>query len=197
MFLKRNKNFYYIILVIIFSFKNSLAADDNINQIIKYLSSINNFSVSFIQEDVDNISEGKISVGDQRIRVDYLSPSKIIIILSKNKGMYYNIELDEDEFFDTRDTSAWFFFEIFNNPNFFLESNVEIKNNNIILEKQGKLKDNESYLLKLYFEKNPTNLRKITLDLDEYNLSLSVFGHNYNANFDKNFFKLINPSFFY
>jgi hypothetical protein len=123
MFLKKNKNLYYIILVIIFSFKNSLAADDNINQIIKYLSSINNFSVSFIQEDVDNISEGKISVGDQRIRVDYLSPSKIIIILSKNKGMYYNIELDEDEFFDTRDTSAWFFFEIFNNPNFFLESN--------------------------------------------------------------------------
>ena len=41
-----------------------------------------------------------------------------MIVLDQDRGMYYNYELDEDEFFNPKDTSAWFFFEIFKNKKF-------------------------------------------------------------------------------
>ena len=50
--------------------------------------------------------------------------------------MYYNYDLDEDEFFDPRDTSAWFF-EIFNNLDFFVNSKISIDENNIIIKKEA------------------------------------------------------------
>ena len=52
------------------------------------------------------------------------SIKKILIILDENKAMYYNYDLDEDEFFNPKDTSAWFFFEIFKNPKIFLKSEI-------------------------------------------------------------------------
>ena len=137
----------------------------------------------------------KISIGDERVRVDYTSPTKILIIISNNKAMYYNYDLDEDEFFDPRDTSAWFFFEIFNNLDFFVNSPISIDENNIIIKKEGSLND-ENYKLTIFFENKPLTIRKIELAIGERELILSFFNHNYFENFNKNYFKLINPSFF-
>ena len=109
--------------------------------------------------------------------------------------MYYNYDLQEDEFFDPKDTSAWFFFEIFNNMMFLQDSIVTNDKNNLILTKNG-VNDDQRYTLKIYFENNPLVLRRVDLELDEIFLSLSFFNHDYNAKFDKNAFKLINPSFF-
>ena len=109
--------------------------------------------------------------------------------------MYYNYDLDEDEFFDPRDTSAWFFFEIFNNLDFFINSKISIDQNNIIIKKEGSLND-ENYELTIFFENKPLTIRKIELAIGERELILSFFNHNYFANFNKNYFKLINPSFF-
>ena len=109
--------------------------------------------------------------------------------------MYYNYDLDEDEFFDPRDTSAWFFFEIFNNLDFFVNSQVSIDENNIIIIKRGSLND-EDYKLTIFFENKPLTIRKIELEFGERELVLSFFNHNYFENFDKSYFKLINPSFF-
>ena len=36
-------------------------------------------------------------------------PNKILIILDEDKAMYYDYELEEDEFFDPKNTSSWFF----------------------------------------------------------------------------------------
>ena len=46
---------------------------------------------------------------EQRVRVEYDYPTKILIILDENKAMYYDYELNEDEFFDPKKTIAWFF----------------------------------------------------------------------------------------
>ena len=47
-----------------------------------------------------------------------------------------------------------------------------------------------------YFENSPMILRKINLILDDTNMSLSIFNHKHEENYDENYFKLINPTFF-
>tara|TARA_B100001287_G_scaffold210168_1_gene179018 strand:+ start:1871 stop:2461 length:591 start_codon:yes stop_codon:yes gene_type:complete len=195
MFLRKNKFNVVIVFIIIFIQNICNSNEIPLTKAVNYLKDLNNFSVSFIQSDDFEISEGKISFSKNRLRVDYSYPSKILIILSKNKAMYYNYELDEDEFFDPRNTSAWFFFEIFNNPDFFLDAKVRSKENSIILEKNG-LNQSEEYKLKLYFENNPFLIRKIELNYQGTKMVLSVSNHNFEESFNKNFFKLINPSIF-
>jgi len=195
MFLKKN-SFSIVFFLITFFLKNTIYAETKNNLIIiDYLQNLDEFSANFIQDKDGSISEGRISIGLKRVRVDYETPSRILIILSENKGMYYNYDLDEDEFFNPADTSAGFFFNIFNNQNFFTDSKLIKKNNLLILEKKGVLEENE-YKIKISFEDNPLILRKIQLLIDDDELILSIFNHNFNAKFDKNFFKLINPSFF-
>ena len=194
MYLKNKTVFILIILNIFFS-KAYASSNQEIGNISNYISSLKNFSVSFLQKESGEFSEGKISIGDERVRVDYTSPTKILIIISNNKAMYYNYDLDEDEFFDPRDTSAWFFFEIFNNLDFFVNSPISIDENNIIIKKEGSLND-ENYKLTIFFENKPLTIRKIELAIGERELILSFFNHNYFENFNKNYFKLINPSFF-
>ena len=196
MFLKKSKNLIYLIILLLLTIKQSHSNNHYINEITQYLESIKSLSVSFIQNEDGQISEGVISIGENRLRVDYFSPTKFIIIVSKNKGMYYNIDLDEDEFFDPNNTSARFFFDIFHNPKFFFDGKVFRENASITLEKGGLTEDGNNYNIKLLFEDNPFNLKKIDLFFDVSNLSLSIFGHNYNPTFNKKHFKLINPSFF-
>ena len=196
MFLKKNSFALCLFLVLFFNSKSSFTSDNGLSKLIEYLDSIEKFSVSFIQQQDNEISEGKISIEKDRVRVDYLSPSNIIVILSADKAMYYNVELDEDEFFNPKDTSAWFFFEIFNNFNFFLDGNKKVKDGNIVLTKKGEFNNDNDYKLELFFEEKPVELRKIVLELNGLIMTLSIFGHNYNEQFDKNYFKLINPKFF-
>ena len=131
MYLKNNKILIILIFFFILLTKSAISNEKNIIDLINYLNSLKNFKVSFIQDDIENISEGDIAIGKQRVRIDYFEPSKILIILSENKGMYYNYELDEDEFFSTKKTSAWFFFEIFKNPEFFEKIPKFCRNNDI------------------------------------------------------------------
>ena len=107
--------------------------------------------------------------------------------------MYYNYELEEDEFFNPKNTNAWFFYDIFRNPNFFEDSEIKLKNNEIILEKSGFNNEQTKYLINIYFENNPLILRKIEVYVNDEFLQISIFNHTYNENFDKDFFKLINP----
>ncbi|MDC3131878.1 outer membrane lipoprotein carrier protein LolA [Pelagibacteraceae bacterium] len=195
MSLKKNKIFFYVIFCI-FIFSNTVSSEkSNIERIKVYLNQLEFFSASFIQNDNEIISEGNIYVGDKRVRVEYNSPTKILIILDKNKAMYYNYELDEDEFFDPNDTAAWFFYDIFNNPAFFNDASILKISNNIVLEKSG-FTENEFFKIKIYFEDKPLILRSIKLFLENEYIELSIFNHKYNETFDRNFFKLINPNFF-
>ena len=127
--------------------------------------------------------------------MEYFSPTKILIVLDEDKAMYYNYDLDEDEFFNPRNTSAWFFFDIFNNPMFLNDSFIETNDNNIALKKYGENEFGE-YEINILFENNPLIIRKIELVLEDTYLILSIFNHRSDRVFDKNFFKLINPSFF-
>ena len=115
--------------------------------------------------------------------------------MDSDKAMYYNYELEEDEFFNPKDTNAWFFYEIFRNPVFFLDSLLEVQNNELIIEKNGVNIEGSRYLIRVIFEKNPITLRGVEFFFNEDFLKLSIYNHNYNEDFDEGFFKLINPKF--
>ena len=194
MFSKNEKylSYFYIILFLILSHKVESNTDIRI-KILDYLNSIQNFSASFIQNDNENLSEGRVYIGEKRVRAEYLSPSKILIVLDEDKAMYYNYELEEDEFFNPKNTNAWFFYDIFRNPNFFEDSKIKLKNKEIILEKSGFDNEQTEYLINVYFENNPMILRKIEVYINNEFLQISIFNHSYNEDFDKDLFKLINP----
>ena len=195
MFLKKNKFHYIIILIFFLIKKNGFTETNEHIEIIKYLSNFENFSASFIQTQNYEISEGVISIGDSRVRTDYKKPSEIIIILDEDKGMYYNVDLQESEFFDPRDSFAWFFFKVFKNPEFLIDdSEINKFDNNIVIEKNGEGENN--YNLKVFFENKPLVIRKIELNIDEQSLTLTLFEHKYNNKFKEKYFKLIAPSFF-
>ena len=194
MFSKNEKylSYFYIIVFLILSFK----VDSNTNikiKILDYLKSLQYFSASFIQNDNETLSEGKVYIGKKRLRAEYLSPSKILIVLDEDKAMYYNYELEEDEFFNPKNTNAWFFYDIFRNPYFFEDSEIIVKDKEIILKKSGFDNEGTKYLINVYFENSPVILRKIEVFINDTFLQISIFDHNYNENFDKNFFKLISP----
>ena len=194
MFSKNEKylSFFFIILFLILSLE--VESDTNVkNKISNYLNSIQNFSASFIQSDNQTLSEGKVYIGKKRVRVEYLSPSKILIVLDEDKAMYYNYDLEEDQFFNPKKTNAWFFYDIFRNPYFFEDSKIVIKDKEIILEKSGFDKEDTKYVINVYFENSPMILRKIQVLINDEFIQISIFDHNYNEDFEKNFFKLINP----
>ncbi len=61
------------------------------------------------------------------------------------------------------------------------------------LKKKGVDDEGTKYLINIYFENNPVILRKIEVVINDEFIQMSIFNHNYNMDFDKNFFKLINP----
>ncbi len=186
-------NFFIIIYLL-----TPVLAFSNSNEKIKalnYLNSLKYFSASFLQNDGVNLSEGKVYIGEKRVRAEYFSPTKILIILDENKAMYYDYELEEDEFFNPKNTNAWFFYDIFRNPLFFEDAKYEVKNNELVIEKKGLDVEKNSYLIRVFFEKNPMVLRAIEVMINDDFLKLSIYNHSYNEIYEGDFFKLINPKF--
>ncbi len=196
MFLKNELYLLYILVIVFyfFTFKAYSASEDKA-EALKYLSSLSDFSASFLQSDGENLSEGRVYIGKKRVRAEYFLPTKILIILSENKAMYYDYVLEEDEFFNPKNTNAWFFYDIFRNPYFFENAKVEVKNNELLLEKKGIDNEENNFVIRVIFEKQPLILRGIEVIINDDILKLSIYNHSYNEFFDKNFFKLINPNF--
>ena len=197
MYLKNEKYIFNIIIIIFLLFSHNVySTNSEKTKILTHLNELKNFSASFIQTDSENLSEGKVFVGNKRVRAEYFSPTKILIILDENKAMYYNYELEEDEFFNPKNTNAWFFYDIFRNPLFFTDGTIEVKDNELILKKNGFDIEDRKFQIKVYFEKSPLVLRAVELKIENEVVKLSIYNHNYNEEFDKNLFKLINPKYF-
>jgi len=193
-FLKKNKLiiFFKIILLVFLAKPLFANTTDKKEILINYMQNIKNFSANFIQSDGQSIEEGIVYIGKDRIRVDYLNPSKITIVMDQTKAMYVNYDLREVQYFDPQDSAAGVFINIFKN-NFFLEgASIDSQNKNMLLKKEGKI-DNDKFTLLISFEKNPDILRKIILEYNSNYNSVMLSNHNFNATFNKKFFTLANP----
>ena len=157
-----------------------------------YVKNSNEFSSEFIQISNESLSDGFLYLSKERIKIEYIKPSKITIILTQSKAMYFNHELDEVEYFNPKKTIGNIFYQIFYDDNFFKETELSIKTNSITAIKKIGI-DEEDVILNIYFEKKPLILRKIEIEKNNEKIIFSISNINYNPNFDKNFFSMASP----
>ena len=98
MFLKKN-SFYLFVFIIIFTHKPVFSKEELSQKIINYLNNLENFSVSFVQLENQDIKEGVISIGENsEIKAEKISISNSLIglaikdnsILNLNKVSFQN-----------------------------------------------------------------------------------------------------------
>jgi len=157
-----------------------------------YIKKSNELSAQFIQVSSESLSDGFLYLDKERIRIEYVEPSKITIILTKSKAMYFNHDLNEVEYFNATKTIGNIFYKIFYDKNFFKETELLIKKNSITAVKNIRI-DEDDVALNVYFEQNPLILRKIEIKKNNENIIFSISNINHNPNFDKNFFSMIDP----
>lgn len=184
-----------ILLLIFLNFKASSEELESNNKkiLIEYFNKFNEFSSMFIQSNGKTLEEGNIYFQNKRIRIEYYNPSNLLLVIAKNKAMYFNQDLQEVEYFNPEKTVAKIFFDIFYD-NFFLENaSYKEKNQSIYLEKKIKLSSQENIELTIIFEKNPLIIRKILIKDSAETTSYSIINPKFNLNLKKNFFSMANP----
>lgn len=183
---------FFFFLSCFFFTLHSYGIETSNNKIIKYFDDFESFSANFIQVNESTIVEGKFFFNNKRIRVDYLNPSKIILIIDKKKAMYLNIDLEEIQYFNPQESTAEIFYNIFFSKNITNNATIQENSNSIKLIKEI-IKKNQKITLKLTFEKKPINLRKIQILTDDEEINFGIFSYNFNPNFDIKFFSMANP----
>jgi len=193
------KRFRFFSLVFFFSiFLNSynvVAEENDFNirsEVIIYLTNIKEFSSSFIQHDGDSLQQGEFFLKRNRLRVEYSTPKKIVLIVKENNAMYYNIDLEEVEYFNPKKTPASIFFNFFYDEEYLKDSKIYHDKNFLAFEKTIVIDDNKN-LVKFFFEKSPLKLRKIQIKNSEGITSFTIINPNYNPDLNDKLFSLANP----
>ena len=198
MYLQRinKKIFYFLFLFIVFLTLNQSRGNQNIlsSQISNYFFKINNFTSKFIQSDSDGIQEGNIYLSNKvkRIKIHYTEPSNIIFVLKDNKAMYFNVDLEEVEYFSTKNSIADVFFNVFYDEEFFYNSEIVEKKNTIEIKKIISTKEEKREIL-LFFEKSPLIIKQIKIRENDGYRVMTFINPNFNISFRENFFSIANP----
>ena len=200
MYLQRisKKIFYFLFpfLIIVFLIPNQGKGDQNFlsSQISNYFFKINNFTSKFVQSDSDGIQEGNIYLSNKvkRIKIHYTEPSNIIFVLKDNKAMYFNVDLEEVEYFNTKNSIADIFFNVFYDKEFFYNSKIVEKKNTIEIKKIISTNEESKEIL-IFFEKNPLIIKQIKIKEGEGYRVMTFINPNFNTSFRENFFSIANP----
>ena len=197
MYLKKRFRFISLIFFFLFLFNNyNLIAEENESNIrskvIVYLTNIKEFSSSFIQHDGDSLQQGEFFLKRNRLRVEYSSPKKIVLIVKENNAMYYNIDLEEVEYFNPKKSPASIFFNFFYDKEYLKDSKIYHDKNFFSFEKTILIDDNKN-LVRFFFEKSPLKLRKIEIKNSEGTTSFTIINPDYNPNLNDKLFSLANP----
>ena len=194
-FLKKvfDLKFIKLLVVLIFlSFPAKNKESNSLNDALTYLKNLDEFSSSFLQIQDNDISEGLIYIKGNRIRIEYTSPSNLVFILKENKGMYYNKELEEVQYFNPKNTIGKFFINLFNNDDFLSNSTIEKREGYFYILKEIQF-DDVIYKITIYFEENPFQLRKLEIANDIDVTAFTILNHNYNPDLNDKIFSLANP----
>ena len=197
--LRINKKIFYFLflfLFIVFLTLNQSRGNQNIlsSQISSYFFKINNFTSKFIQSDSDGIQEGNIYLSNKvkRIKIHYTEPSNIIFVLKDNKAMYFNVDLEEVEYFSTKNSIADVFFNVFYDEEFFYNSEIVEKKNTIEIKKIISTKEEKREIL-LFFEKSPLIIKQIKIKENNGYRVMTFINPNFNISYRENFFSIANP----
>ena len=188
--LKKQINFKTItFLLLVIFFSKNLNSEELIVKINIYLEELVSFSSKFIQSDGYSLEEGTLYIKDDLVRLDYANPNRTLKI-NKEKGVYINHELKEEEFFSTKKNIIKIFYDIFSKENFFSSLPSKEHNNQIMFEKNIII-DSTNTNLKIFFEIKPLLLRKIITTTENNYISISFYDHNFNALFEEDFFSFV------
>ncbi len=188
--LKKQINFKAIaFLLIVIFFSKNLSSKELNTKIDAYLEELVSFSSKFIQSDGNSLEEGNIYIKDDLIRLDYTDPDRTLKI-NKEKGVYINHALREEEFFSTKKSSIKTFYDIFLEESFFSSLPSKESYNQIVFEKNIII-DSTNTNLKIFFEIKPLLLRKIITKTKNNYISISFYDHNFNAVFETDFFSFV------
>ena len=186
------KKINLLVIFLIICFSKNLVAENISAKLINYNKSLKNSSALFIQTNGESVEEGVIYFGDERIKIDYIKPTKLTLILSEKKGVYINHELKESQYFNTNKSYVRVFFKIFNKNKFTDKSNITVSENTIQISESVDL-DNNFYNIKIMYENDPIKLRKIKVLNGGEMLDLGFFNFNIEKKFRKNFFSMVDP----
>ena len=180
----------YLILIVIVVFSQNLIADTVKSKILKYNNNLHNTSAVFIQNDEESLEEGIIYFGVSRIKLDYIKPQRLTIILSERKGIYINHNLKESQFFNTKKSYIRIFFKFLKGKDF--SEKINISKNFIELSDNFILNKNQ-YKIKIVYENKPIKLRKIEILENNKKTEIGFSNHNNLKVFEKNFFSMVDP----
>ena len=106
--------------------------------------------------------------------------------------MYYNVDLEEVEYFNTKNSIADIFFNVFYDKDFFNNSKIVEKKNTIEIKKIVSTNEENVEVL-LYFEKNPLLIKQIKIKENEGYRVMTFINPNFNISFRESFFSIANP----
>ena len=181
-----------VILFISLCFSCAVSAENIFERINIYNEKLKKSSVNFIQTNINEIQEGIIFFGDDRIKIIYTKPQNITIILSEKKGIYINHELQESQFFRTKNSYINFFFNIFHNKKYLENTTIKELSDKIEIDEKINL-DNVIYNIKLVYENNPIQLRRLEIIKNNEKTQMGFFNQSFEQKFEKKFFSMIDP----
>tara|TARA_B100000029_G_C17522576_1_gene940456 strand:+ start:558 stop:1181 length:624 start_codon:yes stop_codon:yes gene_type:complete len=198
-YLKRNSFLILFLLSLFFLLIIKIAkSEENENKklvifkLSEYLKNVSEFSSRFIQTSEGDLQEGKFYLKNNRLRIDYETPNNIIIIVKKNNAMYFNVDLEEVQYFNPKNTIAEIFFELFYDSDFFNDAIIISQENSYMLTKNYIIKDQKNQI-EIFFEKTPLIIRKIKVTNPDGETTFGIIDVNYNPNLNDKIFSLANP----
>jgi hypothetical protein len=181
-----------LIFILSLCISNNLYAENIYKKVFNYNDALKNSVANFIQTNTNYVQEGLIFFGDKRIKISYVKPQKITIILSKKKGVYINHQLKESQFFATKNSYIKFFYDVFHNQRY-LENTTLIESDHKIEISEKINIDNILYNVKLIYENKPINLRRLEIAGDNVKMKMGFFNHRVEQSFEKSFFSMVDP----
>lgn len=171
---KNLKSLLFFAFFLIFNINQSIAKTDLLLKhqedlfiIENYLNNIKQFSANFYQESNEKTAKGKffLSKNDKngKIRIEYQTKPKILIIINGSKLIYQDLELEETSYIDSSSTPASFLLKnniSFSDPKISITNIIKNEQEIIISLKQNQ-KEQPQIESKIAFNLNPTFLKRI------------------------------------
>lgn len=203
----RNKLYIIFTLfsILLISFNTSAFAKDSeddksVKRAQQYFNNLHSIEAGFTQTDSNNQTrEGKFYLSrPNKLRLDYETPQKEMIMLSEDMFIHYNQELSEVSYL----SAGQFPISFLSRRDLDLKKDAKIlnivqSNSTISLELELPTKEEYKPRLTLGFDKNPFNLKTIVVqEPDGKTVLLELTSAKYNTDIDSKTFEFKNPNFF-
>ena len=184
-------------LAFLFCFLTNISnATELKNKINNFFASFNTMQAEFVQ--YDNYDNTKLTKGlfyidrPGKLRFEYNSPFKSLLINNKKIAYYYDVDLDELTTIPSSKTPLSFLLQKSNSieeMNFIIE-NIEKKDGKVFLKVRNKEIDGIQYITFIFNSEITTLISIIIQDENGNTLTIELFNVKLNQKIDKNLFIL-------